>query len=498
MTAHQHSESRQLVESFVANGSPLEWRWPLAPESCSLYDKYTGTSFCIRRDDAVWVFTYRGGRDSVVFAEGRSGELQRRLVMLMAAHCSCSFIQKTAKNLVRHWASTIALLTTPAHELRDAWEEHSATRDAAAVNKGVLKIACSSATGPWAPRLLTMVRSLDTRANAAVARCTNEIESRRHVISTSTQAEIVRVLDAAARNPALSEPEIEGACALALIFQHAVRPVQLFCVETSHVRFFKDADDDSACIVSFHAAKQEDGKEFEVPRQVKPEWSPLVARLHEIATDAGRTRIFQCCNTGILWKRVQAACRKHGFRLNCTARDLRHTGAQTLADAGHSRRSIRDFLAHVGEATATVYIRASLPQADLINSALGASKLYSTIAGIAAKNFVTADDISKAAEDFQIGGVVGDSLVAGIGLCRTGQSACAYNPITSCYGCPKFMPSLDREMHLQAVEGMRQQVRVYLRRNVSSETPAYRQLMRALAGAQHALDVLEQIRAEAK
>ena len=63
--------------------------------------------------------------------------------------------------------------------------------------------------------------------------------------------------------------------------------------------------------------------------------------------------------------------------------------------------------------------------------------------------------------------MVGYRLVAGVGLCKAGQSSCAYNPVTSCYGCPKFMPSLDRESHVEAIEGMRDQVRLYLKQGIS-------------------------------
>ena len=67
--------------------------------------------------------------------------------------------------------------------------------------------------------------------------------------------------------------------------------------------------------------------------------------------------------------------------------------------------------------------------------------------------------------------MVGYRLVAGVGPCKAGQSSCAYNPVTSCYGCPKFMPSLDRESHVEAIEGMRDQVRLYLKQGISDETP---------------------------
>jgi hypothetical protein len=178
-------------------------------------------------------------------------------------------------------------------------------------------------------------------------------------------------------------------------------------------------------------------------------------------------------------------------QLDSTARSLRHTGAQTLADAGHDRASIQGFLGHKSAEAASHYIRASFKQAELINTALGASKLYNSLLDISTGSFVSVSDVLQAPEDQQIGAVVGYRLVAGVGLCKAGQSSCAYNPVTSCYGCPKFMPSLDRESHVEAIEGMRDQVRLYLKQGISDETPAYRQLTRALAGAQQALTLID-------
>jgi hypothetical protein len=341
---------------------------------------------------------------------------------------------------------------------------------------------------------LGFVRPLCTKSASKLAtscRRASRREARQGLVSPAQQADIVSVLDAAAADEDLSLFHLEGAAALALIFQHGVRPVQVLCLEVRHVRFFRDASDGLACVVSFHSAKQREAKEFEIVRQVKPEWTSLLERLHANAIQAGRSRLFETSNSTSLWFRVRRLCDLRKVTLTCTAPQLRATGAQLLADAGHSRKSIQHFLGHGHQHSSAAYIRASLQQAELINSALGASKLYGTIRRIALKDFVTLDEVLVAEEDLQIGGIVGDSLIAGIGLCRAGQSHCHYNPVTSCYGCAKFIPSLDRDAHLDAVEGMRQQVRLYLTRDIQPENPAYRQLTRALAGAQQALGIIE-------
>ena len=480
----------------AGSGNVLDWKWPVAPATLAVYDKYSGTSHVIRADEPTWTFSYKGGAGTIVFADGGHGALQRRLALLTAGRESANHFHRTARLLVQHWDTVAVLLCTRPKELKAAWDIHASTLSLAGLFKKVQKFACAAHAGHWNSRTLPLVNSLDTRANADVARRTSRREARHDLVSPALQADIVNVLDAAAMNGDLSLFHLEGAAALALIFQHGVRPVQVLCLDVRHVRFFRDASDDLACVVSFHSAKQREAKEFEIVRQVKPEWTPVLERLYANAVQMGRSRLFETKNSTSLWFRVRALCSLSNVALTCTAPQLRHTGAQMLADAGHSRKSIQHYLGHGYEHSSAVYVRASLQQAELINSALGASKLYGTIRRIALKDFVTLEEVLAADEDRQIGGIVGGSLIGGLGLCRAGQSHCHYNPVTSCYGCQKFIPSLDRHAHHEAVEGMRQQVRLYLTQDAQPESPAYRQLTRALAGAQRALDAIEKLQAQ--
>lgn len=475
------------------DSSIYEWMWPIAPATLSLYDKYSDTTYVISADEDEWSFSHKGYVESIVFASGSVGALQRRLAILTSGRQSLGVLDRTARSLVRKWETVSTLLTTPIEELKDAWNEHVTEQGFSSVMKNLLKLACDSEVGPWNSRAKSLVGSLNTYANASMASRKSLLVSRQELVNTSLQADIVRLLDASACNTHIKTAHLEGAVALAFIYQHGVRPVQVLCLDTEHVRLFKDANDESACIVSFHAAKQRDEQQFEIVRQIKPEWVPIVEKLWEIATTAGRKRLFEAPNSSVLWLRARAFCALDRVDLNCTAQQLRHTAAQALADAGHSRQSIGKFLGHVYAHTSAVYIHASMQQVDLINTALGASKLYTKIQAIASGEFVSIEELLRAEEDHQIGGVVGSSLIAGVGLCKTGQSHCVFNPVTSCYGCEKFMPSLEKKPHLEAVEGMRQQVRIFLALGIVAESPAYLQLTRALSGAQQALDVIDQV-----
>ncbi|MGJ7571571.1 site-specific integrase [Variovorax sp. RB2P76] len=480
-------------DSTLAEPDPLKWRWPVVPRFIQVYDKYADRVYSLGSEDLSWIFSHQGDASTIEFFPGEIGALQRRISLLTSAGKSPGMLNRFARHLVAHWKVAHQVLITKPSELRKFWDTHVPDQELAGVLKAMLKRVCECGVGPWNARLLPMVSRLNTRANEGVRRRTNDIESRIGILPAGEQAAIVHAIDFAVGADDLSSDDLEGAAGLALIYQHGIRPVQALCLRLEHVQFFADATDDLACVVSFHSAKQQEGREFEMLRQMKPEWVPLIARLHATAVAEHRQRLFSATSSTRLWVMARSLCKQAGTSLKCTSKDLRRTGAQALADAGHSRKSIQQFLGHATEAASKSYVRASLQQAALINTALGASRLYGSIAAIARGEFVTTEQMLAAQEDEQVGAVIGDSLVAGIGLCKSGQANCSYNPVTSCYGCPKFMPAMNLTAHREAVEGIRQQVRVYLQRGISEDNPAYRQLTRSLAGVQRVIASVERL-----
>ncbi|WP_341649821.1 tyrosine-type recombinase/integrase [Thauera humireducens] len=183
-----------------------------------------------------------------------------------------------------------------------------------------------------------------------------------------------------------------------------------------------------------------------------------VVLLLEYARSGGRTRLFSSENAEDLWSSVKRACSAVGVKIDFNCNKLRHSSAQALADAGHSRKSIQWFLGQASDNAAASYIRASRLQGNLINEALGASRLYDNMVSMAFGEFVTVDELSRVDEAEQIGGIVGGRLVAGIGRCSMKQSACSYDPVISCYGCQKYIPALNPAAHMEAIMGMREQV----------------------------------------
>lgn len=467
----------------------LNWQWPASPRFFTVYDKYADREVVLEAGAEEWTLSVQGKEQQFRFPSKPERELQQKLVMLTQAERSPSSIFKFTRSLLLKWNVYVRLLEEGALRVQESWDECVHDIDTAKAAKTIIRLAISSSLGDWGARHKDLVKGLDTRANAIVAAQRGKIRRRESLLSIARQAELVRVLDSGALALTLPEPQAEGLAALALAFQHGMRPVQMLSIRLEHVHCLVDASGDPVCLVSFHQAKQKGGKTVpsEMIRQVNPEWVRPVVLLLEYARSAGRTRLFSSENGNDLWSMVKHACSAVGVKVDFNISKLRHSSAQALADAGHSRKSIQWFLGHANESAATSYIRASRLQGNLINEALGASKLYDSMVSMAFGEFVTVDELSQVDEAEQIGGIVGDRLVAGIGRCRTKQSACSYDPVISCYGCQKYIPALNPAAHMEAIAGMREQVILFLKAG-DDTGGTYLQMRKALAGAQRALD----------
>ncbi|WP_345796557.1 site-specific integrase [Castellaniella sp. MT123] len=489
----------QRPDLVEVSGTPpenlLTWAWPVSPVIFKIYDKYADVEVSLMTGASTWTFFVQGHSVSFDFLPGERGALQQKLIMLTQRDHAPSSIYKFTRSLLAHWGLYIKILEGGPSELEDLWEGHVKTIDTAKAGKALLKLAVLSSLGPWRNEHEDLVGSLDTRANPSLAAQQSRLRRREQLLSLEVQSQLVKVLDNGAERTHLSERQAEGLAALALIFQHGMRPVQLLSLRLENIWTFTDAADDTICVVSFHTAKQRTGKtvDGEMARQIKQEWSHPVIRLREFAQSSGRDRLFGDSSAPKLWTKVKRVCAEVGVKVNFTAKQLRHTSAQALADAGHSRRSLKWFLGHSNENAATTYIRASRQQVALINLALGTSPLYNSILSLASGKFVSIEELSRMPEEQQIGGVVGARLIAGIGQCSSGQSSCGYDPVSSCYSCPKYIPALNPAAHMEAIAGMREQILTFLGNGRSEQSPAYLQMTKALAGAQKALEESKRI-----
>ena len=175
-----------------------------------------------------------------------------------------------------------------------------------------------------------------------------------------------------------------------------------------------------------------------------------------------------------------------------SASDLRHTSAQRMVDGGASQEELAEFMGHTNIATGLVYFQTSANQAERVNQALGISPIYQQVVKIAHDKFISFEELSELKGTHQIAAVPHGIPIAGIGACKSGQPACPFNPVTSCYGCRKFMPLQDVAVHQQVLKDMREVVGFFITEAKGDPiSPTYLQLQNTILSVQQIITEIE-------
>jgi len=323
-------------------------------------------------------------------------------------------------------------------------------------------------------------------------------------LNADEEASIVRHLDetvAALTSSSESAPAYEDLCDTGMLlcaYQFAMRPIQIAMLNVRNVRIWPDALDGLPTVhLTFHMAKQRsNAKRRPLTRRVKREWAVLfveLAKWRQAAGATGTARFFDVQSNHEAGARIAALVRKLiGADDLGSPTDLRHTAAQRLVDAGASHEELAEFMGHSHVQTGLVYYATSATHAERVNRALGASDVYRRVAKIAHDRFISPEELAQLKGEQQIAGIPHGIPIAGIGGCTSGQPACPYNPITSCYGCRKFMPLHDKTMHERVLAEMREVVLFFEQSSRGDvRSPAYLQLQRTIAEIQTVIEELE-------
>lgn len=318
-------------------------------------------------------------------------------------------------------------------------------------------------------------------------------------LSVSEESEIVQFLDKLAvsviNHPSAVDFEMLRLGGMLLCsYQFAMRPVQIASLTLRDLRIWPVADDDALSVhLTFQTVKQRSQSSSRpLLRKVKREWAPIFIELqkrHQGEPADSRLLSVQAA------QEVSTAIVKLSSSLTgryTSANILRHTAAQRLVDAGASQEELAEFMGHTDITTGLVYYKTSPNQAERVNQALGISAVYQRVAKIAHDRFINPQELAELKGNQQIAGVPHGIPIAGIGGCLSGQPSCPFNPVTSCYGCQKFMPLRDAEIHKGVLEDLRGVVAFF---NEASKgegsSPTYLQLQRTISGVQQVIAEIE-------
>jgi integrase len=315
-------------------------------------------------------------------------------------------------------------------------------------------------------------------------------------ITTQEEAKIVRWIDDVAIIANKSSLQaLELAAMVICSYQFGMRPKQLGMLRLRDCSIRLSEEDGSSIVhLTFKMIKQRDAMLAKLPlvRKVKREWAPVFLNLLKHKdTENSANFLFgfkSRLELSAAFKKILGTIVPGG---DITAYDLRHSLAQRLVDSGASQEELASALGHSTLSVGLVYFRSSANQAELVNKALGASTLYRKISKIADEKFISPEDMAALRGDMQIAGVPHGIPIAGIGGCQTGQPSCQFNPVTACYGCPKFMPVRTVSVHQQVLKEFRSVVLFYKDSGHGEmQSPAYLQLQRTISEVQNVIHQL--------
>ncbi|MBI4996679.1 MAG: site-specific integrase [Rhodocyclales bacterium] len=294
----------------------------------------------------------------------------------------------------------------------------------------------------------------------------------------------------------VSDTELRDAAVLVCSFQFGLRPMQIGMLKMCDVRIWNELNEpDPSVHLTFRMIKQRSrSAALPMVRKVKREWSWLFVELYARSVQRGiqgSDRIFGVSSARAIATVIRNATARL-LPVGRCATDLRHTAAQRLVDAGASQEELAEFMGHSDIDTGLVYFQTSPTQAERVNRAMGISSIYRQVAKIAHERFISAEELASLKEDQQIGAVPHGIPIAGIGACSIGQPACPSNPATACYGCFKFMPINNPEIHRHVLADFRSVVALFSEASKNDEkSPAYVQLKRTISNVLSIISELE-------
>lgn len=479
---------------------------PALPPLLRYYDDFDDTTRVIHdpSDAAVFALHVNGGvrhLDFSTYEQSYAMLLRHLFAHLLTEDLHVSTVAKylsAVKDL--SYAEVMALLMVGPEGCVRRWMTLRAAEKpikAYGFAKALLRLLCHYRLGGWSPEyreFLSAALPYPAQDKYAGVR-TGEV-----FLSVEEEAVIVRHLDetvqAVQAGAQMGHADLCDAVMLLCAYQFGMRPIQIALLTLRDVRVWQEVGDALPAVhLTFCMVKQRGGALTKpLPRRVKREWAVLPAQLELAHRAWGHTGGERFCSVDSAWevsKRI-AALTERLLDARATATDLRHTAAQRLVDAGANQEELANFLGHADLGTGLVYFDTSPNQAERVNRAMGLSPVYQRVARIAHAQFISAEELSSLKGEQQVAGVPHGVPIAGIGGCSTGQPACPFNPITSCYGCHRFMPVRDVGLHRQVLEGLRGVVRLF--HNTSrgeASSPAYVQLQHAISGVQAILTELE-------
>jgi integrase len=456
----------ELSPSFLKWSEQASLKLPPLPRLVRYYDNYSDSYTELKdlTDNDVWTI-YFDGQDSYL----EFMDFPLSLAYLLKSWCGAS-LPAYSPRTIDLYMKMLNLYMTP--ELLDVisagpLELHSNWSTILGIGtpysvfpplSNILHFLCEYSVEPWAPEWddLITLQPYPKRDKYASVRIGDVF------ITPEEEQSYVKYLDSVVSRikdqpEGLTVAELRDAAIFLISYQFGMRSKQIAMLRTHDVRIWEDdLDPTQAVHLTFYTIKQINrGKVLPLRRKVKRDWSSIFVEYRKRADNAGRTlavHFFDVTPVEVSHTILRVTTRLGEPRC---ATELRHSFAQRLVDAGATEVELAEEMGHSHLDTGLVYFIYSRSMAARVNEALGISQIYNTVLRFAHEPFISPEELSKLKGELQIGGTPHGIPIAGIGGCKSGQPNCPYNPVLSCYGCHRFMPVAEREIHIRVLEDIR-------------------------------------------
>lgn len=495
-------QSESVIQDIISQLPPL-------PPVLRYYDDFDDKLRSINHPDksSVFEFHLNGSKSNINFSrfdENIELLMKHLITFLFGRNLSANTIYNRSAALYNiNVNDIIVLLEAGPARIKYPWESIRSKYSTKHCNffeslKSLLKLLCEYNINGWSNEYYQYIS--EVLPSPSVDKLAT-VRTGEAFLAAAEEAAIVRYLDdktalVASKPELIQHTDLQDVCMLLCSYQFAMRPLQIAMLTMRDVRIWQDTEDGPPSVhLTFRMVKQRDPSASKpMTRRVKREWVPLFIELFgrsKASNLSGESRLFQVRSSQDASRRI-AILASSITSSETSATDLRHTAAQRLVDAGASQEEVAEFLGHTDIKTCIVYFQSSANQAERVNKALGISGIYQSVVKIAYDRFISQDELAQLKGDQQVAGVPHGIPIAGIGGCTSGQPDCPFNPITSCYGCRKFMPVNDASIHKQVLEDMRGVVKLFYESSRGEDSsPAYLQLKRTISGIQSVIDELE-------
>lgn len=479
----------------------LSFPSPARPSSFRYIDDFTEKSHTLTNlDENKWRVAFNGQTESLDF--NRYAD-DLNLIGVIKASALDTLSKHSPATAVRHviglanfpLSTIIEALEIGPDAARPFWDTlraKSFPMSAFVGLKALLRFASERRLGLWTPLYLPFISAslpLPTIDKYAAVR-TGDV-----FISVDEEALLVRwIYEHATKASSLSNKKLTDAGIVICNYQFAMRPKQIGLLRRRDCRLLISPSGELSVHLTFKMIKQRTASAAPTPliRKIKREWAPLFAEIYARGnTDPGDAYLFGHASSASISTRLSELLPEI-LKSDRSATDLRHSGAMRQVDAGASAEELAEFMGHSSLESGLVYFDSSPTQAERVNQALGISETYQRLAILGRERFISHEDLVALKGEQQIAGAPHGIPIAGIGGCEIGQPSCPYNPITACYGCPKFMPVSEIGIHKQVLSDFRGVVKFfYDTSRGESESPAYLQLKRTICEVNAVIEELE-------